>query len=81
MVKLEELNPGAVVRGILPGNPVTIETVKWIGSDVIELVYKDQSGRVGMSWFIGQGTMLKLIDPGQPFSLDTDGGLPPCIGS
>lgn len=76
MAKLEELNPGAVVRGILPGNPVTIETVKWIGSDVIELVYKDQSGRVGNELvYRDKETMLKLIDPGQPFSLDTDGGL------
>ena len=76
MVKLEDFSPGAIVQGILPGNAVTIETVKWIGSDVIELVYKDPSGRIGNALvYRDKEFMLELIDRGQPFSLDTDGGL------
>lgn len=76
MVKLEEFNPGAIVQGILPGNTVTIETVKWIGSDVIELVYKDASGRIGNELvYRDKESMLELVNPGQPFSLDTDGSL------
>ncbi len=76
MVKLEELCPGAVVEGILPGKPVTVETVKWIGSNVIELVYKDPSGRIGNELvYRDKEAMLELIDHGQPFSLDIDGEL------
>jgi len=35
-MKLKDLKPNAVVRGLLPGAAVTIVQVKWHGSDVLE---------------------------------------------
>jgi len=76
MVRLEDIISGAIIRGILPGSDVTVENIKWIGSDVIELVYKDAYGRVGNELvFRDKELMLEVVTPGKPFSLDTDGSL------
>lgn len=47
MAKLEELATGAFVEGIVPGGAAELVSVKWHGSDVLEVVYKDSTGRVG----------------------------------
>ncbi|AKG24880.1 hypothetical protein IJ00_26355 (plasmid) [Calothrix sp. 336/3] len=44
---LEDLTKGATVKGILPNQVVTVVDVKWFGSDVVELTYKDAGGRPG----------------------------------
>jgi superfamily II DNA or RNA helicase len=41
MARLEELTRGAAVKGILPEDLVTAVDVKWHGSAVAELTYKD----------------------------------------
>src|SRR5271165_6106597 len=43
---LEELQPTAAVRGILPDQVVTVVSVQWFGSEALELTYKGPSGRV-----------------------------------
>ena len=45
-MKLEDLQPNASVRGILPDSLVTVITVQWFGSEALELTYKDPGGRV-----------------------------------
>lgn len=76
MVRLEDIIAGATIRGILPGSEVTVEAVKWIGSNVIELVYKDASGRVNNELvYRDKEPLLELISPGKTYSLDTDGEL------
>jgi len=45
MSRLEDLARGATVKGILPDSPITVVDVRWIGSNVIELTYKDAAGR------------------------------------
>ncbi|MBV8676141.1 MAG: hypothetical protein JO355_03110, partial [Planctomycetaceae bacterium] len=47
MARLEELTRGASVRGILPDCLVTVVDVRWHGSAVVELTYKDATGRLG----------------------------------
>ena len=44
-MKLEDLRPGSEVKGVLPNGVVSVVDVKWFGSDVLELTYKDPSGR------------------------------------
>jgi hypothetical protein len=46
MLKLEDLQPNASIRGILPDSLVTVVTVQWFGSEALELTYKDPGGRV-----------------------------------
>jgi len=47
MALLEELKPGVLVKGLLPGNLVTVIDVKRQGSICVELTYKDAKGRAG----------------------------------
>lgn len=45
MALLEELKPGVLVKGLLPGNLVTVIDVKHHGS-IIELIYEDANGQL-----------------------------------
>ena len=46
MSRLEDLQPHAAVRGVLPDCLVTVVGVQWHGTNAIELTYKDPAGRV-----------------------------------
>jgi hypothetical protein len=46
MSKLEDLQPNAAVRGILPDGLVAVVNVQWFGSEALELTYKTASGKV-----------------------------------
>jgi hypothetical protein len=47
MVRLEELMPGVLVKGLMLGSIVTIIDVKRHGSVGVEVAYKDANGRLG----------------------------------
>ena len=46
MSRLEDLQPNAAVRGILPDALVTVVSVQWFGSEALELTYKNAAGKV-----------------------------------
>jgi len=47
MVRFEDITRGAVLKGVVAGETVTVVDVKWFGAAAIELTYKlaDGSGR------------------------------------
>ena len=45
-MRLEELTPMTLVKGILPDAHVDIVSVEWHGSDALTLVYRGPNGRV-----------------------------------
>jgi hypothetical protein len=45
MSRLEDLQPNAAVRGILPDALVTVVSVQWFGSEELELTYKKRGGQ------------------------------------
>ena len=45
-MRLEDLQPNAAVRGIVPDTLVTVVSVQWFGSEALELTYKVPSGKV-----------------------------------
>ena len=62
MSKLQDLQPNAAVRGILPDALVTVVSVQWFGSEALELTYKTPTGKVAnelrrriMTTFVGRG--------------------------
>lgn len=65
MGKLEDLQPGTVVRGILPSSLVTVTSVKWYGSDSLKLTYEDASGRAD--------NRLLYRDDESKFEIETEG--------
>lgn len=75
-MRLEDLQPNAVVRGILPDVLVTVVAVQWFGTEALELTFKDPSGRVANNLFFrGDEARLSLVEQGRPWSFDGDGGL------
>ena len=76
MARLEDLKEGATVKGIRPDGPVTIINVKWHGDSVVELTYKDSSGRPGNELlFRDREPTLDVIEPGQSWSFDADAAM------
>src|SRR5690606_21672742 len=46
MTRLEDLQPKALLHGIVPDALVTVVSVAWHGDAALTLVYRDSSGRV-----------------------------------
>src|SRR5438477_10838210 len=76
MSTLEDLQPNASVRGILPDRLVTVTSVQWFGSEALELTYKDPAGRLGNQLLYRHDEpRLEVVEIGRPWSFDADGGL------
>lgn len=76
MALLDELVPGVAVKGLLPGAPVTIVSVKWHGASSVELVYQDAGGRLGSELLYSDGVAnLEITPAGLPWQFDADGAL------
>jgi hypothetical protein len=75
-VKLEDLQPDATVRGILPDAAVTVVNVQWYGSDALTLVYRGPNGRVADEiLYRHDEPRLEIVEVGRPWSFDGDGAL------
>ncbi|HDN19513.1 MAG TPA: DUF3883 domain-containing protein [Candidatus Acetothermia bacterium] len=73
---LEDLKPYTLVRGILPDGPVTVVSVQWFGSEVVELTYKDAAGRLGnVLLYRDDEPRLEIVEQGRPWSFEGDGSL------
>ena len=46
MTVLDDVKPGAMIRGVVPGHSVRIVSVDWIGNQAINLVYREPDGGV-----------------------------------
>jgi len=44
MALFEEIKPNSQIKGLLPNNIVSVSSTHWHGSDVLEIIYKDQVG-------------------------------------
>ena len=76
MSKLEELQPNAAVRGILPDSLVTVVTTQWFGSEALELTYKAPDGKVANQLLYRHDeSRLEVVEQGRPWSFDGDGAL------
>ena len=76
MSKLEDLQPNAAVRGILPDSLVTVVGVQWFGSEALELTYKDTGGRVAnLLLYRHDEARIEIVELGRPWSFDGDGAL------
>ena len=76
MTRLEDLQPNAAVRGILPDQVVTMVSVQWFGSEALEFTYKTASGRVANELLYRHDEpRLEIVEVGRPWSFDGDGHL------
>ena len=75
-MKLEDLQPDAAVRGIIPGGLVSVVSVQWFGSEALELTYKTPSGRVANQLlYRDDESGLEIAQAGRPWSFDGDGAM------
>ena len=75
-MRLEDLQPDATVRGILPYALVTVVSVAWHGSDALTLVYRGPTGRVADEiLYRHDEPRLEIVEHGRPWSFDGDGAL------
>ena len=75
-MRLEDLQPNAAVRGVLPDQLVTVVSVQWFGSQALELTYKGPSGRVANELLYRHDEpRLDVVEQGRPWSFDGDGRL------
>jgi superfamily II DNA or RNA helicase len=76
MSKLEEILPNASVRGILPDALAAVVSVRWFGSDALELTYKSPDGKVSNQLlYRADETRIEVVEVGRPWSFDGDGAL------
>lgn len=76
MIQLEDLQPGAALRGLLPDCLVTVVSVQWFGSEALELTYKTPAGKVANELvYRNDEPRLDLVEQGRPWSFDGDGAL------
>src|SRR5690348_870517 len=73
-MKLEDLQPDAAVRGILPDASVVAVSVAWHGSDALTLIYRRADGRIGNEiLYRHDESRLEVAEAGRPWSFDGDG--------
>lgn len=73
-MKLEDLQPNAAVRGLLPDALVTVVSVHWFGSEALELTYKTAAGKVANELLYRHDEpRINLVEQGRPWSFDGDG--------
>jgi superfamily II DNA or RNA helicase len=74
MIKLEDLQPNAAVRGIVPDGAVTVVSVQWFGTEALELTYKTAVGKVANELLYRHDEpRLAVLEKGRPWSFDGDG--------
>ena len=67
MIRLEDLQTNAALRGLLPDCFVTVVSVQWFGSEALELTYKTPAGRVANELLYRHDEpRLDLVEQGRP---------------
>ncbi|MBX6168249.1 MAG: DEAD/DEAH box helicase, partial [Thermobispora bispora] len=75
-VRLEELTPGAVVSGVVPGDDVSVVAVKWYGSNAVNLTYRMSTGRVeDQLLYRDHESRMTLRKASAAYGFDGDGAL------
>lgn len=75
-MRLEDIQPESVLRGILPDATVTVVRVQWHGSEALTLIYRTADGRVAEEiLYRHDEPRLSLVEQGRPWSFDGDGAL------
>ena len=71
MATLEELTVGAGVRGIVPGETVTVVQTQWAGRRSVVLTYRTSSGRTDAQIvYREQEGALAVVEGGRTWSFD-----------
>jgi hypothetical protein len=71
---LEQVTVGSRVRAVLPDGLVNVIDVRWHGSSMIEVTYKETTGRLRSELlYRDREPTIKVASTGRPWSFDGDG--------
>ncbi len=72
-MRLENIVPGLVLRGLTPSGTVTVVQVEHLGSTTIDLTYRDETGRVDHQLvFAEEANRLEPVSAARAFAFDAD---------
>ena len=75
MNNLDQIRPGCRLRGLDPSAVAEIVQVARFGNDALNIVFR-ANGRVSERLvYRGEEQAFELVEPGQTYSFDADGGL------
>jgi superfamily II DNA or RNA helicase len=76
MIRLQDLRVGAILRGLMPGQSVTLRHVELHSEDVASVTFVDGEGKVEQALvYHYQETQLELVQQSRPLSFAADGHL------
>jgi len=75
-MQLENLKRGIQVRGIIPGQIVSLIDVEWSGTDAVTVVYRRNDGKVGDTLLYRENEpALEIVEAERLWAFDVDGTL------
>ncbi len=73
-LRLEDLQPGAAVGGLVPNGAAEIVSVQWHGTEALTVIYRPPSGRIAEEiLYRHDEARLEVVEQGRPWSFDGDG--------
>ncbi len=76
MKSLEQIQVGSTVKGILPGDVFTVESVKWFGPNVLQVIGRDSSGKLREELlYRDRVSQVEIVEQGRTWPFDADGNL------
>lgn len=76
MARLEGITVGSNIVGIVSKEPVTVVAVKWYGTAVLEITFKDSKGLLANQLLYRENeASIEILDNNLPWSFDADGNL------
>ncbi|MCA9833504.1 MAG: DUF3883 domain-containing protein [Thermomicrobiales bacterium] len=76
MARLEDIVTGSRIEGIDPHGPVEIESAKWFGSDVLDIMYRDSQGQPrDRMLYRHDEPLLRVLGESRRWSFDADPAL------
>jgi SNF2-related domain len=76
MARLEQLTPGASVRGLVPGTTVKVVQAEWFGDQAVKVTFEEQTGAVrNRLVYRNDEALLELAGSERAWSFQSDGYL------
>lgn len=74
MTKLEDITVGSIAQGLVSNDAVEIVAVRWYGTAVLEVTYKDSKGNLGNQLIYRENEeTIQVTEKHLPWSFDADG--------
>ena len=76
MTTIDDIRPGGLIRGVVPGHSVQVVSVAWIGNQAVNLVYRQPDGGITeTTLYRDDEVRLSIEARGRNWSFDGDGNL------